>query len=179
MFKPDEPRHSFEIKNSNDFFNKLLQEYSDFDKQHLNPRHAINCAITSWHLTDWTYHEFYSRHVDFQDSEKIDKKGCVKKISGLLKYQQYITKKCPELEFMRLIANGSKHCLINDKSRTEKTSIKGGGFSTAFSRHALNVPRFEIQKNNSEKIDFEKTLISTIQFWQLLIEEQENKTKED
>ncbi|HAF27840.1 MAG TPA: hypothetical protein DCG75_02230 [Bacteroidales bacterium] len=64
------PSLTFEINNSKDLFNKLLEEYSDFDNQYLNPRFAINCAITSWHLTDWTYHECYKREDRFQDSEK-------------------------------------------------------------------------------------------------------------
>jgi len=150
---------SFEIKNSSDFFNKLIQEYEDFDKQHLNPRHAINCAITSWHLTDWTYHEFYKTDDRFQDYEKADKKGSVKRISSLTSYQQFTLKQCGELEYMKLIANGSKHCVLNDKSLSQKTQISQGDFSPYdFNRHDFNVPRFEIEIDDNTKVDFEKSL---------------------
>jgi hypothetical protein len=71
------PNNSFEIKNSKDFFEKLRDEYYDFDKAHLNPRHAINCAITSWHLTDWTYQEFFKTDSRFQDSKENGKKYLV------------------------------------------------------------------------------------------------------
>lgn len=169
MTDDNKPRLTFQISNSEEFFNKLLQEYADFDKQHLNPRHAINCSITSWHLTDWTFHEYNSSNPEFQDSEKIDSKGCIKKISGLLKYQQHLLKECPELVFMKLIANGSKHCILKDKSITKETKIREGDFSTDFSRHDFQVPRFEIKISDSEAIDFEKTFLVTLGFWGKLI----------
>ena len=163
------PTLTFEINNSSDLFNKLLEEYSDFDKQYLNPRFAMNCAITSWHLTDWTYLEFYKNDKRFQDSKEKDKKGCTKFISGLLKYQQFIIKQCPELEYMRLITNGIKHCVLNDKSRKEKTVIHKGDFSTDFSRNDFNVTRFVIELNKGKKIDFENTLLKTIDYWKLIL----------
>ena len=164
------PTLTFEIRNSKDLFNKLLEEYKDFDKQHLNPRFAMNCAITSWHLTDWTYLEYFKNDDRFQDSESIDKKGNKTFISGLLKYQQFIVKQCPELEYMRLITNGIKHCVLNDKSRNEKTIIHQGDFSTDFSRHDFDVTRFVIQTNSDKSIDFENTLLKTIDYWNKVID---------
>lgn len=70
MSETNKPKLSFEISNSSELFNMLLEEYTDFDKQHLNPRFAMNCAITSWHLTDWTYHELYSKDIRFRSSKK-------------------------------------------------------------------------------------------------------------
>jgi hypothetical protein len=164
------PTLTFEIRDSKDLFNKLLEEYQDFDKQHLNPRFAMNCAITSWHLTDWTYLEYYKNDDRFQDSESIDKNGDKKFISGLIKYQQFIIKQCPELEYMRLITNGIKHCVLNDKSRKEKTVIHQGDFSTDFSRHDFDVTRFIIQTDLNKSIDFENTLLKTIEYWEKVID---------
>jgi hypothetical protein len=175
MIEKIRPNLTFEINNSKDFFDKLVEEYSDFDKQHLNPRYAMNCAITSWHLTDWTYHEYFKDDLRFQDSEKIDKNGCVLKISGLLKYQQYIISQCPEMEYMRLITNGIKHCILKDQSRKEKTIIQPGDFSSDFSRHDFNVNRFIIELDDDKKIDFEKTLVTTINFWKDLLQTKEKK----
>ncbi|MCF6142505.1 hypothetical protein L1S34_14510 [Flavobacterium sp. K77] len=172
MEKDFKPTLTFEISTSNDLFNKLLEEYSDFDKQHLNPRFAMNSAINSWHLTDWTYQEFFINDERFQNSESINKKGELKFISGLLKYQQYLTKLCPELEYMRLITNGTKHCILSDKSRREKTVTHIGDYSSDYSRHDYNVTRFIIQLDENTKIDFEKTLLSTIDFWKKYLEEQ-------
>ena len=166
------PHLAFEIITSKGLFEKLLEEYSDFDKQYMNPRFAMNCAINSWHLTDWTYHEFFKNDINYQDSIKTDKNGCIKQISGLLKYQQYLTKLCPELEYMRLITNGIKHCILNDKSRREKTKIHKGGYSYGhYSRHHYDVTRFIIEISENESLDFEKTLLKTIDFWRNFIDE--------
>jgi phage FluMu protein Com len=164
------PTLTFEIKNSRDLFIKLLEEYSDFDKQHLSSRFAMNCAINSWHLMDWTYQEFYKNDLRFQDSEIVDTKGCKKIILGILKYQQYLNIKCPELEYMRLITNGTKHCLLKDSNRKEKTAIQIGDFSHKdFYRYDFYVSRFLIEIGKKKVLDFEKTLLITINFWGLFL----------
>lgn len=158
------PSNSFEIENSKGFFQKLRDEYGDFDKAHLNPRFAINCAITSWHLTDWTYQEFFKNDSRFQDSKENNKN-----ISGLVKFQEFLKTSCPELEYMRMITNGSKHCKINEK---HKTITSSGDFSPYdYNRHDYAVPRFVIKNEIDEEIDFEKLLVTTITYWENLLRE--------
>lgn len=157
------PSNSFEIENSKGFFQKLEDEYKDFDKAHLNPRFAINCAITSWHLTDWTYQEFFKKDLRFLDSKENGKA-----ISGLSKYQEFLKESCSELEPMRMITNGSKHCKINQRHRT---IISSGDFSPYdFSRHDWAVPRFVIVDDHNEELDFEKLLLATIAFWKSFLD---------
>jgi len=167
---------SFQITSSVDLLNKLLQEYENFDKQHLNPRHAINCAITSWHLTDWTYHEFYSEHSAYQDEVRIKKNGQEFQLSGLKKYQNWIIKECDELKCMRFIANGSKHCVLNDESLKFETATTVGQYSTAYSRHDYEVPKFIIKINQHNSIDFEKAFLATRDFWINFLKRKENAT---
>jgi hypothetical protein len=153
------PSNSFEIENSKGFFDKLCDEYNDFDKAHLNPRFAINCAITSWHLTDWAYQEFFKKDERFKESKENGKT-----ISGLSKYQEFLKASCSELEYMRMITNGSKHCKVNQKHRTV---VSTGDFSPYdFSRHDWDVPRFVIVNEINEEIDFERLLLKTITFWE-------------
>ena len=153
------PSNTFEIGNSQGFFEKLLAEFNDFEKEHLNPRFAINAAITSWHLSDWTYQEFFKSDSRFQDSRENGKS-----ISGLSKYQEFLKMDCPELEYMRTITNGSKHCKVNQSDRTE---VSSGDFDpNDFDRHDFYVPRFVIVNDNTnEEIDFENLLVKTIEFW--------------
>ena len=167
---------SFQIVSSEDLLNKLLQEYEDFDKQHLNPRHAINCAITSWHLTDWTYHEFYSEHPDYQDEVRIKENGQEFRLSGLRKYQSGLINVCEELKYMQFIANGSKHCVLNDKSLKLETATTEGHYSTSYSRHDYEVPRFAIKINQNSFIDFEKTFLVTKDFWIKFLKQRERDT---
>lgn len=49
--------HCYDIKNSCDFFRKLLDEREDFLRNPTSARFAINCAITAWQLHDWIYAE--------------------------------------------------------------------------------------------------------------------------
>lgn len=159
------PKLTFEFSNSKSLLENLLEEYSDFDKYPLKSRFAMNCAINSWHLTDWTFQEFYKSDERFQDKESIDKKGKINFISGIMLYQQHISKLCPELEYMRLITNGTKHCILKDKNRTESTVIQKGSYSSHYSRHHYNVTRFIIKIDEKNSIDFERTLLKTIEFW--------------
>ncbi|WP_458626445.1 hypothetical protein [Winogradskyella sp. PC D3.3] len=177
MSEKIKPNLTFEIDTSQKLFNKLMEEYSDFDKSHLNPRFAMNAAIDSWHLTDWTYQEFYKDDIRFQNSEKTDKKGKTRFIPGILLYQQFIIKQCPELEYMRLITNGTKHCILRDSNRKEKTVLKKGDFSSDFCRKDFDVSRFIIQIDKNEELDFEKTLLITIAYWKEFLTTN-NKTKQ-
>jgi hypothetical protein len=167
---------SFQITSSRDFLNKLLQEYEDFDKQHLNPRYAINCAITSWHLTDWSYHEFYSEHPEYQDEIRTKKNNREFQLSGLKKYQNWLIKKCEELKYMQFIANGSKHCVLNDNSLKLQTTTSEGHYSTKYSRHDFEVPRFVIKINQNNFIDFEQTFLATKDFWIEFLKQTERDT---
>jgi hypothetical protein len=164
------PSNSFEIENSKGFFAILCDEYADFDKEHLNPRYAINCAITSWHLTDWTYQEFFKTDSRFQDSRE-DKKT----ISGLSKYQEFLKTKCSELEYMRMITNGLKHCKINQQYHTV---ISSGDFSPYdFHRNDFLVPRFIIINDNDDELDFENLFLKTKNFWKTFLDELYNPAK--
>jgi hypothetical protein len=166
MMPEFKPTLTFEFNNSKKIFENLLEEYSDFDKQPLKSRFAMNCAINSWHLTDWTFQEFFINDIRFQDKVSVDKKDNDNFVQGINLYQQYLTKLCPELEYMRLITNGTKHCILKDKNRKEKTITKVGDFcSSDFSRHDFNVTRFIIEIDKDKHIDFEKTLLKTMEFW--------------
>lgn len=157
------PTFSFEFKNSNDLFKNLLEEFEDFENNTTKSRFAINCAINAWHLTDWTFQEYYKGDERFQDWDETDKNGCKRKFPGVLKYQQHCVKECAELEYMRLITNGSKHCILNDKQRKESTKLHEGVFSNEFSRE-FDISRFIIEDDGTE-IDFQSILEKVIEYW--------------
>jgi hypothetical protein len=162
--KTFEPKFSFGIVSSRQFLEKLEQEYSDFDKDHISARHAINCALTSWHLSDWTYSEYFSTDPAFQDSIEPRK-------SGILKYQEYLIQNCEELKYMRLIANGSKHCILRNATIKNKTVQYVGSMSYEdFNREDFDVDRFEMILEDGRKIDFEDSLLKTITFWKAYLD---------
>lgn len=155
---------AFDFKDSKEMLQNLLEEFEDFKINSLKSRYAMNCVINSWHLTDWTFHDYFSNDLIFQDEEKIDKKGCKKVISGLLKYQQYTKKNCPELEYMHLIANGVKHCRLRNTNIDQKIVHHKGEFTNEFSRE-FNISRFIIVLGNNDSLDFYTTLEKTIEYW--------------
>jgi hypothetical protein len=72
---------------------------------------------------------------------------------------------------MRLISNGSKHCIIRNSEIKEKTiRYEGTMENEDFHREDFDVDRFEILLGNGKKIDFEDCLKSTITFWKEHIE---------
>jgi len=163
------PSLSFEFNNSKSLFENLLEEFGDFEINPTKSRFAINCAINAWHLTDWTFQEYFKDDERFQDWEETDKNGCKRKFPGVTKYQQHCVKESPNLEYMRLITNGSKHCILNDKSRTEKTKLHQGVYSNAYSR-AYDVSRFIIE-DKGEDLDFHAILEVTIEYWKKFFED--------
>jgi hypothetical protein len=164
------PKLTFEFKNSKSLYNNLIEEFEDFKKEPTKSRFAMNCVINSWHLTDWTYQEFFKADPNYQDSISIDKKGVNIIITGILKYQQKVIKDCKEFEYMRLITNGTKHCILNDKSRSERTNLHKGIFSKQFSRQ-FNVSRFIIAVEENKSIDFQDTLVKTINYWKIFFDQ--------
>ncbi len=43
----------FDIVNSRDFYNKLVEDHQAFDRQKLSAGAAINCALSAYHLAEW------------------------------------------------------------------------------------------------------------------------------
>ncbi|MFN8437327.1 MAG: hypothetical protein U0V72_06750 [Cytophagales bacterium] len=168
------PKFSFGIINSEQFLEKLLSEYEDFDKNPISARHAINCALTAWHLTDWIYQEHSIIKDNFKDSEKTKEKNGITeriKISGLKKFQDHlINQKCKELSYMRDISNGSKHCLLRNTEIKGKTLKYIGNYSFKdYSRKDYNVDRFIYEDGNGVKQNFEDALLTVIEFWKNFI----------
>ena len=174
-----EPKLTFDIKTSRDFYNKMLLEYEDFCKNHLSVRYAINCAINSWHLTDWTFQEYFKDEKKYQDEkrEKLKEgKIYVRIYFGLGKYQDELMKQCQSLKYMKLICNGSKHCILRDTGIEDKTKIHEGGFAYPdFDRHDYDVDRLVILDKKGQQLNFEDIFLETKVFWADYLKKIENR----
>ena len=144
------PDLSFNIRTTNDLFNKLLEEYKEFLKNSTSSRHAINCALTAWHLIDWIYHN---------DHELS------KKYSELKEFQQELKSLCPSLQIMHDIANGSKHNSLKwHKPIIKETRLYKGSFSNDFSRD-FDISSLDIELTDGTKIYFEDEIKNVVDFW--------------
>ena len=140
--------YSFEIKTSKDFLNKLIIEVSDYERQLTSSRHAINAAMTAWHLVDWVYNEFNfnSTFPNFSD------------------FKIYIKSRCPKLQIMNDIATGSKHFQINSyPPKVQETKLHEGAYSDEYSRE-YDISTLQVVVNN-ETYNFIDELENVRDFW--------------
>lgn len=139
---------SFEITTPKDMLNKLILEVGDYEKQLTSSRHAINAAMTAWHLVEWIYFEF-----DFKTN--------FPKISD---FKREIKLKCPKLQIMHDITNGSKHFQItNYPPKVTETKLHEGAFSDDFSRD-YDISRLQVVYNN-KTFDFINEIENVRDFW--------------
>ena len=141
----------FEIKTTLDFYKKLLEDYNEFCNDKTSSRVALNCVMTAWHLTEWSYNEFF--HQLFPH------------FSTLASYQKEIKKECPSLQIMHDLANGTKHYrLTRHIPIIKETILHKGIFSSDFSRD-FDVSTLDIELKDGKRIYFEDELSTTINFW--------------
>ena len=142
---------SFNIKSSSDFFKKFVEDYEEFVDNRTSSRLAINCAMTAWHLVDWTYKEF----------EALLKP----QFSDFRSYQDGLKSLCPDLKIMQDITNGTKHFAITQyESPIKTTSLHDGDFDDSFSRD-FNIAMLEIEFQDGRTIYFEDVIDSVMSFW--------------
>jgi hypothetical protein len=143
--------YSFDIKHSKDFFAKLLADYSDFKVDKTVSRTALNCAMTAWHLIDWIYYEF-----GYNNSEQFNK---------LSLFQEYLKLKCPSLQIMLDLTNGTKHYLLKrHQPEIKETTLHKGDFSRDFSRD-FDISTLNIEMNDGTKKYFEDEIEIVVNFW--------------
>jgi hypothetical protein len=144
--------YSFEVKSAFDLFKKLEFEYIGFLNNKCSSFHAINFALTAWHIIDWLHEEeikYKSTSVSFN------------------KFRDEIVEKCGSLKIMRDIANGSKHAVISRYTPEVKSSeLKLGLFESGlFEEGLFEGDELIIEIENDQKIIFESIASEIIKFW--------------
>ena len=126
------PKHAFAIRNEADFLEKLRQEFRDLECSPDSSRHAINFAMTAWHLTDWVWG--LQLKANWERQRQLF--GTIFR-GGIDEFRAGVVKECEELGIMQEICNGSKHlgsdpkADIADTFRAAPINIKIGEGSDA------------------------------------------------
>lgn len=142
---------SFDIKSSKDFLQKLIEDHEEFINNSTSSRIALNCAMTAWHLTEWIYHEYH----ELLKTE----------FSSLTAFQTKMKEKCPSLQIMHDLANGTKHFkLTRHKPSVSSTILHQGAFSSDFSRD-FDISTLDITLNNGTKVYYEDEIDFCINYW--------------
>ena len=143
---------SFDIRTPVDFFQKLKEDYSEFTKDKTSSKLASDCAVKAWHLAEWIYKEYNA--------------SLCTQFPSFFSYQQNIKLKCPSLQYMQDISNGTKHFTITKYSPSVKnTELHKGAFSNAFSR-AFDISVLVIELSNGTKLYFEDEIEKVIDYWE-------------
>jgi len=142
---------TFDIKTTSDFFKKLTEDYNEFLANKTSSRVALNCAMTAWHLTDWAYNE-YNNQLSAQ-FVKLDM------------YQQDIKNRCPSMQIMHDLSNGTKHYLLTrHRPIVKRTTLHRGSFNSDFNRD-FDISSLDIALIDGTKIYFEDEIQKVVDFW--------------
>jgi hypothetical protein len=144
---------SFEIRTPEDFLRKLQEEYQDFFNDPTSSRHAINCAMTAWHLTDWIW---------ATNKQRIQTN--IVTVDGIDDLQRFVIAECPELEVIQCITNGSKH-VRQGRSRVQSTHLRGGAFDRGFSR-GFDIGGLEVVLDDGSAVWFEDIIKAVADYWE-------------
>jgi hypothetical protein len=149
-----------QITTTRNFFDKLLIEHAECDADLMDHRHAINAALTSWHLYDWVWNEIEPQ----KDTISTVLPGSAEDFRSKGRFARWIQAECPALKDMRLIAKGAKH--LSDPGLTDH----GGAFSNAFSR-GFDISRLTVSDPAGESVNFINLLEATIAWWEKLLDD--------
>ncbi|MFT3846420.1 MAG: hypothetical protein QM725_15290 [Lacibacter sp.] len=159
------PSLSFDIKSTKDFYNKLLEEYEDFQNNKTSTRIALNCAMTAWHLTEWVYHELSQKINNAPKSISLSKKE-------IKDFQDELKKQCLSLQIVNDLTDGTKHCLLSRNATIKETEFYVGEFSDEFSRE-FNTDSLNIFLNDGRELNFETEINTVIAFWEEYLKEKQ------
>ncbi len=147
--------YGYEIKNSFDFFKKLLDEREDYLKDPASSRFALNVALTAWHLHEWIFEEYKNLFIS----------------QGLLKledFRNFLFQRCRELENFRDLADGSKHFTLTRRDSTIlKTELREADSHWGFNKK-LETPTLIVVTTPASigmQITFDDLLYVVSFFW--------------
>ncbi len=145
-------KYSFDIKTSDDFYNKLKEDYNEFCTKETSSRIALNCAMTAWHLHEWIYNDY--------------KNTKLRQFREVKRFGRELKKKCPSLQIMQDLSNGTKHTKITkytpNVTNTEKYE---GTFDYTFD-FTFDTSRLNIELANGTKTEFSVELQKCIDFYE-------------
>jgi hypothetical protein len=153
---------AFDISSPEHFLAKLKEEQLALEHDLSSARHAINAALTAWHLTDWVW-------VHYLKSQERIRMRFGPDGRDLDAFKQYLRARCPALSTMHAVCTGSKH-VHSGKSDVSTTVRHSGGFSSGFSK-GFDISRLKVVKHDGSTHWFDLELREVVTFWESLFNE--------
>ncbi|GAB5403100.1 MAG: hypothetical protein Aurels2KO_13310 [Aureliella sp.] len=145
---------SFQITTAHEFLAKLHSEHADVESDLTSARHAINAAMTAYHLIEWVWGINVKRDATIKSTLSVDSKN---------DFRDYCLRACPELETMQCICEGSKHLGTSGKN-VESSDLKGGAFSSGFSK-GFDISCLKLTMADGTTSYFDVELETVVEFW--------------
>lgn len=108
----------FDITTSRDFYAKLVADFDDFMAQPDSARHALNCAITAYHLYEWVWGDWLK--TDYETQKLL----CIRDRDS---FAVWIRRTCVWFVGVQDLANGTKHFIRDQGFETMRVSGYGQG----------------------------------------------------
>jgi hypothetical protein len=149
---------SFGIVTPRELLEKLLDEQCDFEKEDcLSPRHAINAAMTAYHLHEWVWGAFAKQRFDLHRTWQLSQS----KRAHRDDFRQWLEKECPAIADARRVTDGTKHFNIS----AIPTGKHQGGFQrNAFQADAFDVSRLWIERDGQRQ-SAEEFITELVEYW--------------
>ncbi|UWU66111.1 hypothetical protein [Bradyrhizobium sp. NC92] len=145
----------FDINNSRDFYQKLLEDFDDYMEHQDSARHAMNCAITAHHLADWVWGDFS------KDDDALKAKLEVKDIHD---FRRWIDTQTVWYGVVQGLSNGSKHFIRKAAEGTHKIGGFGmGGFGQG--PYGMSYLAIEVSDTDPKLLPVSLLLEVVIRFW--------------
>ena len=152
--------YSFRIHTEKDLFRKLEQEFKDFEADQTSSRHAINFAMTAWHLREWAW----GLRLKNDDREQQRLFGRIFK--DCKDFDKHLLALCDELGIMQEVTNGSKHLDSKIKEAVADTFVASTinldvsrGYPTETPLHA------QVTLTDGRTVPFIQVARTVLEFW--------------
>jgi hypothetical protein len=141
----------FEIKDSVDFYGKMIEDYDDLVENPGSSRHAINCALSAYHIAEWIWGDWLKTDYDAWKKLKIrDREGFLRWASSSNSWYVAIAD----------VANGSKHFALG----LAETKATGAYAAAGYMRPGYQETHLEIQANG-QWVDAATMFEDVVMFW--------------
>jgi hypothetical protein len=154
---------SFGIRTPTDLLNKLIEEQRDFEKSHcLSARHAINAAMTGYHLREWVWGAFVKGRPDLHRTWRLSSG----KRSNCKHFKKWLESQCPAFANAEKVTDGTKHF---DASAITTGEHKGAFQRSAFQANAFDVGYLWIEQDGRKRYA-EELIKELVDYWTAFFE---------
>jgi hypothetical protein len=154
----------FDINNSRDFYQKLVDEYEDLLKNPTSGRSAINCATTAYHMAEWVWGDWLKA-----DAVTRQNLGSLIKIDD---FKSWLGEASLFFDAMQAVANGSKHYVRKQFDQTQRIEgwVEAGYVEPGYAQEGMLLVNTS-KGNDPNWGDFKTMAGHMVLFWKGFIEE--------